>query len=134
MSIPPLLGGGDFVIARTLHMQIAWDDQGTPDADPPVADATSVVRVPWTGLWRELLWLAPLILLKPLMTAISLAGGGSGGVFAPSLYLGAVTGAVFGLVVQALVPSLSAHPGVYAIVGMGAVVAGTHPGVRCRRS
>jgi CIC family chloride channel protein len=77
----------------------------------------------------ELWWLLPLALLKPLMTSLSLGGGGSGGIFAPSLFLGATVGASFGLVCNLLLPGWSANPGVYAIVGMGAVVAGTTQGV-----
>ena len=71
----------------------------------------------------------PLFLLKPLITSITLAGGGSGGIFAPSLYIGATLGAAFGLVCNLLVPEWSANPGVYAVVGMGAVVGGTTHGI-----
>jgi CIC family chloride channel protein len=60
---------------------------------------------------------------------LSLGGGGSGGIFAPSLFIGATTGACFGLLCNAFVPELSANPGAYAIVGMGAVVAGTTHGI-----
>ena len=80
-------------------------------------------------LWSELWWLLPLVFLKPLMTSITLAGGGSGGIFAPSLYLGATLGACIGLAANLLFPEYSNSPGVYAIVGMGAVVAGTTHGV-----
>jgi CIC family chloride channel protein len=54
-----------------------------------------------------------------------LAGGGSGGIFAPSLFIGATYGAAFGLLCNYALPQYSAEPGVYAIIGMGAVVAGT---------
>ena len=67
--------------------------------------------------------------LKPLLTSVTLAGGGSGGVFAPSLYLGATLGACVGLMANIAFPEFSNAPGVYAIVGMGAVVAGTTHGV-----
>ncbi|MEM8865409.1 MAG: chloride channel protein, partial [Planctomycetota bacterium] len=77
----------------------------------------------------QLVWLVPLILLKPLLTSLTLAGGGSGGVFAPSLFLGATLGASFGLVMNLILPDYSSSPGLYAIVGMGAVVAGTTQGV-----
>jgi CIC family chloride channel protein len=73
-------------------------------------------------------WLLPLGLLKPLVTSLTLGGGGSGGIFAPSLYIGAAVGGAFGLLLNLTVPGISAHPGVYAIVGMGAVVAGTTHG------
>lgn len=80
-------------------------------------------------LVAALCWLLPLAFLKPLMTSVSLGGGGSGGIFAPSLFLGATTGASFGLICNYLFPDVSANPTVYAIVGMGAVVAGTTHGV-----
>src|SRR5690606_35967481 len=57
------------------------------------------------------------------------AGGGSGGIFAPSLFIGAIVGAAVGLIFNLLVPGLCDHPGAFALVGMGAVVAGTTHGV-----
>ena len=75
-----------------------------------------------------LLFLAALVLLKGLGTTFTLGSGGSGGVFAPSLFLGAVAGAAFGsaLAQFGLLPEFGS-PAAYALVGMGAVVAGaTH--------
>lgn len=80
-------------------------------------------------LWREFWWLLPLAFLKPVLTSVTLAGGGSGGIFAPSLFIGATVGAAFGVVCNIVAPDISAEPGVYAIVGMGAVVAGTTHGI-----
>jgi CIC family chloride channel protein len=77
----------------------------------------------------EIVWntLAILIFIKLLATSITLGSGGSGGIFAPSLFLGAVTGGTYGYVVNFLFPSVTANSGAYAMVGMGAVVAGaTH--------
>ncbi|MEM6330469.1 MAG: chloride channel protein [Planctomycetota bacterium] len=91
--------------------------------------ADKTVFVPREELLAQLWWLLPLVVLKPLLTSLTLAGGGSGGVFAPSLYLGATLGASFGLVMNLWLPGYSHSPGVYAIVGMGAVVAGTTHGV-----
>ncbi len=67
-----------------------------------------------------------LILLIGKMVACSLTIGigGSGGVFAPSLFCGAMTGALFGDVVHALLPETGGSVGAYALVGMGAVFAG----------
>lgn len=71
--------------------------------------------------------LVVLIFVKLLATAITLGSGGSGGVFAPSLFLGAMTGGAIGYLAHSLFPELTATPGAYALVGMGAVVAaGTH--------
>jgi len=68
--------------------------------------------------------LLALVLLKILATAITLGSGGIGGVFAPSLFLGAMLGGAFGQVVGRLFPGIVAAPPAYALVGMAAVLAG----------
>jgi CIC family chloride channel protein len=68
---------------------------------------------------------AGLLLAKLAATSITIGSGGSGGVFAPSLYLGATTGALLGAAVHAWFPASTASSGAYALVGMGAVVAAT---------
>jgi len=65
-----------------------------------------------------------LCVLKILATSLTLAGGGSGGVFAPALFIGATAGGAFGVAANALFPSITAAPGAYALVGMGALFAG----------
>ncbi len=72
--------------------------------------------------WRIML---ALVVLKLLATSITLGSGGSGGIFAPSLFIGAMAGGVFGTLSHHLLPGLTASPGAYALVGMGAVVSGT---------
>ncbi|KAA3610360.1 MAG: hypothetical protein D8M58_05915 [Calditrichaeota bacterium] len=68
-----------------------------------------------------------LVLVKIIATSISLGSGGSGGIFAPSLFLGAMLGAGFGEVVHQLFPTWTADAGAYALVAMGGVVgAATH--------
>ena len=119
---PPLFGVGYYTIEHALHLQSSLDGIQSPAGDRNV-------WVPKESLGAELLWLLPLALLKPLLTSLTLAGGGSGGIFAPSLYIGATVGGSFGLAANLLVPEFSVNPGVYAIVGMGAVVAGTTHGV-----
>lgn len=64
-----------------------------------------------------------LIFLKILATSLTLGSGGSGGVFAPSLYIGAMLGGSFGALVHSLFPTITATKGAYALVGMGALVA-----------
>lgn len=66
-----------------------------------------------------------LLVAKILATSITIGSGGSGGIFGPSLFMGAVLGGAFGHVVHTLFPQATASPGAYALVGMGAVVAGT---------
>jgi CIC family chloride channel protein len=71
------------------------------------------------------LLLLSLIFIKILATSITLASGGSGGIFAPSLFIGAMTGGFFGWGVHTLFPMITADSGAYALVAMGALVAGT---------
>lgn len=68
-----------------------------------------------------------LVFLKIGATAITLGAGGSGGVFAPALFIGAVIGGTFGGIVHTLLPGVTANPGAYAAVGIGAfLAAATH--------
>lgn len=62
--------------------------------------------------------------LKIVATSVTIGSGGSGGVFAPSLFIGAMFGGAFGDVAGRLFPSITAPPGAYALVGMAAVFAG----------
>jgi CIC family chloride channel protein len=66
---------------------------------------------------------AVLLVLKLLATSITLGSGGSGGVFAPALFMGAMLGAAFAMVVERLIPGVAAPSGAYALVGMGAMFA-----------
>jgi CIC family chloride channel protein len=66
---------------------------------------------------------AVLLVVKLLATSLTLGSGGSGGVFAPSLFMGAMLGSSFALVVERIAPGLVAAPGAYALVGMAAVFA-----------
>jgi len=74
----------------------------------------------------QLVWhlLLLLIGLKIVATAITIGSGGSGGVFAPSLFIGASLGGFIGTIVHTLFPLHTASSGAYALVGMGAVAAG----------
>lgn len=67
--------------------------------------------------------MATLVLAKILATSVTLGSGFSGGVFTPSLFLGAMVGGAFGTYAHALFPALSAGPGAYTLVGMGAMAA-----------
>jgi chloride channel protein, CIC family len=76
-------------------------------------------------MFGKLAWYALFALAagKILATAITLNGGGSGGVFTPSLYIGAATGSGFGALITRTFPNLHATPEAYSLVGMGAVIA-----------
>ena len=63
-----------------------------------------------------------LIFAKILATSISLGSGGSGGMFAPSLFIGCMMGGAFGTLVHTLFPDSTASAGAYAMVGIGAVM------------
>lgn len=70
------------------------------------------------------LWLMlALIVAKTAATAISVGSRFGGGVFSPSLFVGAMVGGSFGVIAGSIFPDLAASPGFYAMVGMGAVAA-----------
>jgi len=64
-----------------------------------------------------------IMVLKVVATSLTLGSGGSGGVFAPSLFIGAMLGGSFALLMQMIWPDLVGSPGAYALAGMGAVFA-----------
>ena len=75
-----------------------------------------------------IMWvMAILIFLKIFATAVTLGSGGSGGVFAPALFIGAAIGGAYGSIVHTLFPEATAYSGAYAAVGLGAfLAAATH--------
>lgn len=79
------------------------------------------------ALHGKMIWhlAAILIFVKLLATSITLGSGGSGGIFAPSLFLGAMTGMFFGFVVNLVFPMTASDPGAYALVAMGGLVSAT---------
>ncbi|MDQ2763901.1 MAG: chloride channel protein, partial [Pseudomonadota bacterium] len=72
------------------------------------------------GAWFLLL----LFVCKLLATSISLGSGSSGGVFSPSLFMGAALGAAFASIVTTLFPDAPVSLPAFAMVGMGAMVGG----------
>jgi CIC family chloride channel protein len=65
-----------------------------------------------------------LVVLKLFAITASYASGNAGGIFGPSLFLGAMLGGAVGTVAHHLLPTYTATPGAYALVGMGALFAG----------
>jgi CIC family chloride channel protein len=65
-----------------------------------------------------------LVLIKILATSFTISSGGSGGVFAPSLVIGAMVGGAFGEIMEILFPNIITQPGSYVLVGMGALLSG----------
>ena len=82
------------------------------------------------ALIEKLSWylLVALIILKILATSLTIGSGGSGGIFAPSLFIGSVTGGAFGYAAHLLFPQITASSGAYSLVGMGALVSATTHG------
>jgi len=78
-------------------------------------------------LGDQVFWVMVLMLVfvKIWATSITLGSGGSGGIFAPSLFIGAMLGGFFGHFTHLLLPDISASVGTYALIGMGGLVAGT---------
>jgi CIC family chloride channel protein len=70
-----------------------------------------------------LITIIAILILKMVATSLTLGSGGSGGIFAPSLFIGAMLGGAFGIGVHQLFPAITASSGAYALVGMGAFFA-----------
>lgn len=66
-----------------------------------------------------------LIFIKILASSITLGSGSSGGIFAPSLFMGAMTGGFFGNILHKLLPNITAGSGAYSLVAMSALVGAT---------
>ena len=111
-NAPPFFGNGYETIRALLN--------------PAAYDHTALAEHAHTPVRTLFPVLAALVILKSLATTLSLGSGGSGGVFAPSLFLGAVAGGAAGVALDAigLVPD-EGSPASYALVGMAAVVAGS---------
>ncbi|MDT4762838.1 chloride channel protein [Sphaerochaeta sp. PS] len=78
---------------------------------------------------HSLVLMLSLIVLKIFANSLTLGSGGSGGIFAPSLFLGAALGGVLGMVANLVFPGDVGPIAAYAIVGMGAMVSGVTGGV-----
>jgi CIC family chloride channel protein len=76
---------------------------------------TGVISNPWFMLM--------LLALKLIATALTVSSGGSGGVFSPSLFLGATAGSLYGNLVVMIFPDLGINPAVFVMVGMAATIA-----------
>ncbi len=101
---------------------VAAVEPGSPIVGAVPQEPRPMVEPVSTELWLLLI----LVLCKCFATCFTLGSGGSGGVFAPSLFLGAAAGATHGVALEhlGLLPEASS-PAAYALVGMAAVVAAT---------
>ena len=112
--LKPVIGGAILGVSGLFVPQILGVGYGA-------MDLALAQQISW---WLMLL----LVAAKLLATSITIGSGGSGGIFAPSLYMGVMAGGFFGMVVHYLFPNVTASPGAYSIVGMGAVVSATTHG------
>lgn len=112
-QVPPFFGNG-YETIETLLEPGHYTGAAVPEA-------SGHVTIP-----SEFLLLGILVLMKAGATVATLGSGGSGGVFAPSLFLGATAGAAIGIALEhaGLIPQ-GGSPAAYALVGMAAVVAAT---------
>ena len=94
LGAPQVMGAGYEYIDEALHGQFTWQ------------------------------MLAILAGLKIIATLLSFVSGTPGGMFAPTLFIGAMLGAAVGGVEHIVIPQLSGSPGTYALVGMGVLFAG----------
>jgi CIC family chloride channel protein len=108
-SLKPAVGGLMVGILLRFFPQIYG-------AGFPAIESALWVRFPW-----ELL--VGLFAAEMLANCATLGSGGSGGVFAPSLYMGAMLGGAYGVLAHSLFPAATGGPGAYAMVGMAAFFA-----------
>lgn len=94
LGAPQVMGAGYEYIDQAMHGQFTWE------------------------------FLAILAGLKIIATLLSFVSGTPGGMFAPTLFIGAMLGAAVGGAEHVLVPHLTVSPGTYALVGMGVLFAG----------
>src|SRR6201993_3581267 len=94
LGAPQVMGAGYEYIDQAMHGQFTWE------------------------------FLAMLAGLKIVATLLSFVSGTPGGMFAPTLFVGAMLGAAVGGAEHMLLPHLTGSPGTYALVGMGVLFAG----------
>lgn len=78
---------------------------------------SNILSNPW--------FLILLFICKFLATGLTLGSGASGGIFSPSLYLGAAAGSAYGLLINFIAPGLHVSPVAFAVAGMAAMVGGS---------
>ena len=134
-----LAGAVGVVFSRTLNMaEDFFEGLKAPEYLKPAVGALGVGVI---GIWlpdifgvgyesmeqvlrsesSALLWIGLLLVFKIIATSLTLGSGGSGGVFAPALFIGAMFGGLFGNLVVMVFPGMTAPSGAYAIVAMAAV-------------
>ncbi|MEM9064906.1 MAG: chloride channel protein [Planctomycetota bacterium] len=124
--IKPTLGALGLGLLGIAFLLVTSSDPGTPGFFGNGYETIRGLLEPEDYTSLSVVLVFALLGCKALGTVLTLATGGSGGVFAPSLFLGATAGAALGMTLDAvgLLPE-AASPASYALVGMAAVVSGT---------
>jgi len=118
--VKPAVGGallGILALAYPVLTGVAWDHV------PQVYNVG--YNIIESALANELLIGTALVLMfaKLIATSLTIGSGGSGGVFAPSLFIGAMLGSAFELILKSIFPNIIAPEGAYALVAMAAIFA-----------
>lgn len=114
----PAIGGlllGVFVFAYPVVTGVTWDKF------PPIYNVG--YEIIEAALANQMLLGTAITLMfaKLVATSLTLGSGGSGGVFAPSLFIGAMLGTAFELIIKSIFPDIIAPAGAYALLGMAAM-------------
>jgi CIC family chloride channel protein len=119
------IGGGLLGLTGLLFLQLNRNQGWNVPGDPVSFFGVGYEAMEWALLGQgTVLLLLGLTAVKILATSLTIGSGGSGGVFAPSLFIGSMLGGAFGHVSHSLFPNVTATPGAYALVGMAAIFAG----------
>lgn len=118
--VKPAVGGlllGGFAFAYPALTGVTWDHV------PHVYNVG--YNIIETALANQVVIGAAITLMfaKLIATSLTIGSGGSGGVFAPSLFIGAMLGAAFELILKSIFPTIVAPEGAYALLGMAAMFA-----------
>ena len=116
LSFPHVLGNGFDVTSDLISLDTDSEDNLIVGNSFPNTDVSS-------GVGSLLIFILSIMALKIIATSVSIGSGGSGGIFTPSLFIGAAIGAGLGLVLYSY--GIVGHPGAFALVGMAAFVAST---------
>lgn len=120
------IGIGSLLLIRSSHGMPSFYGNGYPVIKQLLSPAYYLLGDGQNLRPAALFWLiAALTLLKVVGTWLTIGSGGSGGLFAPSLMLGACTGGAFGYLMTRTGWFPAANPAHYALVGMAAMVAST---------
>ena len=120
--LQPMIGGillGGIALAYPIITGISWERM------PQIYNVGYNVIESALASQLTLGVVLTLLVLKMVATSLTLGSGGSGGVFAPGLFMGAMFGVAFEITVSKIFPGVAAPAGAYALVGMAAVFAAT---------